>query len=133
MSENQAEFNGWAKVEVMGHQSHIGYVKTEAYGAAVLFRIDTPELPAREYVMKRPGYVGSQWATAGSKVQRPARQGVSVLVGAASIYRICPCTEAAAMAAIESESRDDLKLIDVPAGMIAAPDESDQEEGEDVI
>ena len=43
MNENQAEFKGWAKVEVMGHQSHIGYVTTEAYGQAVLFRIDRPE------------------------------------------------------------------------------------------
>ena len=50
----QAQFNGWARVEVMGHQTHIGYVRTEAYGAAVLFRVDTPELPEREYVLESP-------------------------------------------------------------------------------
>ena len=27
----------------MGHPNHIGYVTTEAYGQAVLFRIDRPE------------------------------------------------------------------------------------------
>ena len=47
--ENQASFSGWAKVEVMGHQSHIGFVRTEAYGQAVMFRIHTPELPVREF------------------------------------------------------------------------------------
>lgn len=25
----QAQFNGWARVEVMGHQTHIGFVKTD--------------------------------------------------------------------------------------------------------
>ncbi len=55
MSEmSQAEFTGWARVEILGHQSHVGYVRTEAYGQAVLFRIDTPELPEREYVLTEP-------------------------------------------------------------------------------
>lgn len=26
----QAQFNGWARVEVMGHQQHIGYVQRVA-------------------------------------------------------------------------------------------------------
>ena len=83
--ENQAQFNGWARVEVMGHQSHIGYVRTEAYGQAVLFRIDTPELPEREYTLKEPEYVDGRWTLAGAKVRRSATAGVSVLVGAGSI------------------------------------------------
>jgi hypothetical protein len=74
--QQQAQFNGWAKVEVMGHQTHIGFVKTEAYGQAVMFRVDTPELPAREYVLTEPAYVreqvsedlhSSRWAPAGTK------------------------------------------------------------------
>lgn len=58
MNENQAEFKGWAKVEVMGHQSHIGYVTTEAYGQAVLFRIDRPELPECEQTLEAPLHFG---------------------------------------------------------------------------
>ena len=42
----QAEFKGWAKVEVMGRQSHVGYVETQAFGGAVLFRINHPEIAA---------------------------------------------------------------------------------------
>lgn len=140
----QAQFNGWARVEVMGHQTHIGFVRTEAYGQAVMFRIDTPELPAREYILEEPAYVdvsenGRQWMRAGAKVQRAATPGCSVLVGAGSIYRIIPCTEAAALKAIESTQRPELKLIELPpqAALAAAEpedpfglheDESEEEE-----
>ena len=86
--ENQAEYKGWAKVEVMGHQSHIGYVSTEAYGAAVLFRIDRPAIP------------------------EIAVEPISVLVGAGSIYRIIPCSEEVAIAAIQKEQRRRKKRLD---------------------
>lgn len=114
MSEQQASFTGWAKVEVMGHQSHIGYVRTEAYGQAVMFRIDTPELLEREYELTEPAYVAGHWTPAGAKVQRAASPGCSVLVGAGSIYRIVPCDEAAAMRAIETSQRAELKIISLP-------------------
>lgn len=131
MDEKQAEFSGWAKVEVMGHQSHIGFVRTEAYGQAVMFRIDTPELPAREYVLEEPEYAainGSQtWAPKGTKVMRPATPGVTVLVGAGSIYRIVPCTEAAAMKAIESSGRKPLKVVELPEGRALEAPASDDD------
>jgi hypothetical protein len=111
--EQQASFTGWAKVEIMGHQSHIGFVRTEAYGQAVLFRIDVPSLPEREFVLEDPEYIENRWTPAGSKVQRPAIEGTSVLVGSGSIYRMLPCSEAAAMKAIESLARPQLKIIEL--------------------
>lgn len=116
----QSQFNGWARVEVMGHQTHIGFVRTEAYGQAVMFRIDTPELPEREYVLTEPEYIGGHWTPAGAKVQRAATRGCSVLVGAGSIYRIVPCSEAAALKAIESAGRAELKLIELPPDKLLA-------------
>ena len=71
MSEQQAEFRGWAKVEVMGHQSHTGYVTTEAYGQAVLFRIDQPEVPEVEEVLITTDWVGDQRCPPGTVVKRP--------------------------------------------------------------
>lgn len=123
----------------MGHQTHIGFVRTEAYGGAVMFRIDTPDLPEREYTLEEPAYVTtgdenartSRWIQAGAKVARPASPGVSVLVGAASIYRILPCTEAAAMKAIENGQRPELKLISVPEGMALPAPESDNPDESD--
>lgn len=121
MSENQASFEGWAKVEIMGHQSHTGYVRTEVYGQVVMFRVDQPEFPAREYTLTKPAYVGGSWTPAGAKVQREPISGHSVLLrisqvsGAQSIYRIIPCSEEAARIAIEEGSRSELKLIELPA------------------
>jgi hypothetical protein len=124
IEQQQSSFHGWAKVEVMGHQSHIGFVKTEAYGAAVLFRIDSPGSPEREYVLESPEYAcpveGTpdlrSWCPVGTKVKRVARPPVSVLVGAGSIYRIIPCTEAVALASIEREERAQLIVVELPEG-----------------
>jgi hypothetical protein len=112
MSE-QTEFRGWAKVEVMGHQSHIGFVQTEVYGAAVLFRIDQPALPEEKGVTLGAGEYAAdgRWLSPGTVVDCAAQEGVSVLVGAGSIYRIIPCTEAAALKAIRSSVRRPLMVV----------------------
>lgn len=115
--EEQAKFDGWAKVEVMGHQSHIGHVTTEAYGGAVLFRIDRPGLPEEEITLENSEWVDDKRAPAGSVVKRPALESVSVLVGAGSIYRIVPCTESAAMAAIRNTHRP-LMLVKLAAAPV---------------
>lgn len=134
-TEEQAQFNGWARVEVMGHQTHIGYVRTEAYGGTVLFRIDSPELPEREFILEEPAYADGKWTRQGAVVKRGAVEGISVLVGAASIYRIIPCTESAAIKAIENGVRSELKLISAPPELVLAAgherDEEDEEDEED--
>lgn len=137
MEEKQASFTGWAKVEVMGHQTHIGFVRTEPYGQAVLFRIDVPPLPERDHTLTAPCYVnGILWTPAGAVVRRLAVEGHSVLVGAASIYRIIPCTEEAALKGIESEYRSELKVVSVPPKALEQseenfPEESDEHETDD--
>ena len=122
MSE-QNEFRGWAKIEVMGHQSHTGYVQTEAYGGAVLFRIDTPALPEEpERTLTSREWTDDGYLPIGAVVKLPAREGVSVLVGAGSIYRIIPCTEEAAMKVIRDRARRPLMVVSLPAAQIAAPE-----------
>ena len=56
MSENQNTFEGWAIVELMGHRKEIGYVTTENFGAASLFRVDRPELPTVESILESGEY-----------------------------------------------------------------------------
>lgn len=114
MNENQAEFKGWAKVEVMGHQSHIGYVTTEAYGQAVLFRIDRPEVAECEQTLEETEWVGDQRCPAGTIVKHGKLEAVSVLVGSGSIYRIIPCTEDTAMRAIRTSERRPLMVLKLP-------------------
>lgn len=121
--QGQAKFEGWGKLEALGHQSCIGFISTQPFGQAVMFRVDVPELAAREVTLTRPEYDGEgRMLPAGSVVQRVAVAGYSVMYGAGSIYRITPCTEEAARTAIERECGRALKLVSLPPGQtLAAP------------
>lgn len=146
MDQPQAKFEGFAVVEMMGHQREVGFVTTEYYGSACLFRVDVPAMPAREYELKRPEYVvgadgqANTWAPAGSKVRRPATPGKSRLVGVPSIYAITPCTEETAMRAIEDLIKPPLILLELPmkgpsllvSGQDHPDDDGEDEEGNQV-
>jgi hypothetical protein len=125
----QNEFHGWAKVEVMGHQSHIGFVETEVFGGAVLFRIDRPALPEEDETLSEAGWVGNTRCAAGSVIRRAAIPAATVLVGAASIYRIIPCDEATALCAIRNHVRRPLLIVKLadPA-MLPTPDDDDPDD-----
>lgn len=125
MTEQQAKFEGFAIVELMGHQTEAGFVTTEAYGQAVMFRIDTPELPEREYVLERPEWVDPDYAPAGSKVKREGIPARSRLVSPAAIYAINPCTEEAVRAALERGAHRPLILIEAPKKKELPPPEKD--------
>ena len=112
-------FEGWAIVELMGHQQEIGFVTTEAYGQAVLFRVDTPELPEREFVLTQPEWDG-ETLPAGSKVKRSGSPARTRLIAPGSLYAINPCTEEAAREALESRVHRKLILIEKPAKAVPA-------------
>jgi hypothetical protein len=135
MTDQQNTFEGWAIVDVLGHQRYIGYVTTQAFGAAVLFRIDVPELADRERTTVRPGYVGDQYVPAGAVVREAAVAGYTKLVGAGSIYAITPCEQSAALAALEREQSRQLMLVRLPDGPAlpapSASDVDDEDEDED--
>lgn len=125
--EKQNEFNGWAKVEINGHNCHIGMVTTQVFGTAVLFRIDQPEIPADERTSERDGYLHGRMVPKGTVIRRGAIPPASVLVGAGSIYRITPCTEAAALKAIEQSITRPL----IPVGLPDFPALPEPEDDED--
>ncbi len=132
MEPQQSSFQGWAVVEMMGHRKEIGFVTTEAYDAAVMFRVDTPELPEREFALTRPEYVESEWMAAGTKVKRAATPARSCLVAPGSLYAMTPCSEEMAREAIERAFPRPLILIDRPAPKaIEAPDDEEDEDEED--
>lgn len=117
-------FRGWAVVEIMGHTRAAGFVTTEYYGNACLFRIDTPPLPEREFTLKEPDYVSHKYMPAGTKVQRPALQARSKLVGPSSIFSLNPCTEEVALQMIEEIYPRPLIVIGLPeSAQIAGPKE----------
>ncbi len=113
--QQQARFEGWAIVDVMGHQRYVGYVTTEAYGQAVLFRIDVPALEERVRVTKRPGHFADRgYLPAGTTVKEGAVAGYSKLVGSGSIYTITPCTKEAALSAVEEMQARPLMSVALP-------------------
>jgi hypothetical protein len=113
---NQASFSGWAIVEVMGHNVFSGMVSTEAYGGAVLFRIDVPDFPEGEEILQSARYSEESggYVPAGAKVKVERVPGYSKLIGAGSIYAITPCTEAAARAAAIANVRRPFSLLELP-------------------
>lgn len=131
MPETQNEFKGWAKVEVMGHQSHIGFVTTEAYGQAVMFRIDQPAIPGEEErtLTEREYVPGSGYVPVGTVVKQNGIEGVTVLVGSGSIYRMIPCTKEVALKAIRESQRAPLVVVRLPES-VALPAIQDAEEGD---
>lgn len=130
----QASFDGWAIVEMMGHRKEIGFVTTQAFGQAVLFRVDTPELPEREFVLESPEYAAhngdrERWCPAGTKVRRAASPARSCLVAPSSLYAINPCSEQAALTAIERSMRRPLIALELPeqAALPPAPQFEDSD------
>jgi len=119
-------FDGWAIVDVLGHQRYVGYVTTEAYGQAVLFRIDVPELDERERVTKAPGYRGGRYLPAGTTVKEGAVAGYSKLIGAGSIYAITPCTKAVALEAVEQSQPRPLMSVQLPPDRSLAAQVNDE-------
>jgi hypothetical protein len=130
----QATFEGWAAIEMMGHRKEIGFVTTQAFGQAVLFRVDTPELPEREYVLEGPEYAGGRYCPPGTKVQRPASPAKSCLVAPAALYAINPCSEQAVMAMIERSISRPLIILELPpqSALSTGLDDHSDEQGEDL-
>lgn len=111
----QATFDGWAIVDILGHQRYVGYVTTEAYGQAVLFRIDVPRLEQRERITKRPGYAqDNRYLPVGTAIVEGAVEGYTKLVGSGSIYTITPCTRDVALKAVEDMQTRPLMEVRLP-------------------
>lgn len=117
MDQQTAKFEGWAVVELFGHQREAGHVTTEYFGPAAMFRIDVPELPARDFILTRPEYhdvdAGCVMCPVGSKIQRAAVPGRTRFVSPSAIYALNPCTQDAAFAALERMIERTVKVIEL--------------------
>jgi hypothetical protein len=112
--QDQNIFEGWAKVEVMGHRTHFGYVTTVYFGTAGFFRVDIPTLPEEEEITQSHRRdENGDLVPAGSKIRRPEIAGGSPLVACSSIYQMTPCTEAAAIEAIRRSVPRPFTVVDL--------------------
>ena len=127
MSETpQSHFEGWAILEIFGHSKYAGYVKTEYFGPACMFRCDVPPLPEREQITRGGCYVTEaenlqRWAPPGSKVKETATPGYTKFFGVSSIFSLNPCDQDAAMRALAEIQPRSIMLISLPKGKTLGP------------
>jgi hypothetical protein len=96
MSVDQtAKFDGWASVEIMGHQRELGLVSTEYYGNQAMFRIDSPEIDQREVTLLDGAYdtTSHQYLNRGSRVLKSHIPPKIRIVGSSAIFAINPMSE----------------------------------------
>lgn len=90
--QSQHKFEGWAKVEIMGHQTAVGMVKTVYFGPVAFLHVVTPEVPATRLTLEKDCWVDGGRAYAGSIVEL-SRESEETYVGTGSIYRLTPIKE----------------------------------------
>jgi hypothetical protein len=144
METPQNHLETWAIVELMGHQKEVGFVTTQYYGTACMFKIDVPELPEREKTLARPKWIDLQHVPAGTRIKEAAQPGRSRLVGVQSVYALNPCDRETAIAVLEENSSREIQIVAL-AGVKQLPfvevdtyepksdEEEDEEEGEESL
>lgn len=136
MTEEQAQerFEGWAVVELFGHNREAGHVTTAYFGTSAMFRIDIPEMPEEEVEIGTSRYCNidgvSKWLPAGSTVLRGSIPGKTRFVGPGAVYALNPCSEAAVRKILGAVGRV-TKVVDVPNNKALPEPEFDDEQDED--
>lgn len=122
--QTTAKFEGWAVLELFGHNREAGYVTTQYFGDKAMFQLDVPELPERDYELKRPAYVGATLAPVGSKVRKEAKEGRTRIISPGAIYAINPCSKELCLATLEELAPRDIKIVELAkTNQIAASSE----------
>jgi hypothetical protein len=112
MEREQSNFEGWAVVNVLGHQQYAGHVTTEHFGQTVLFRVVTPAREPRTRIAEEGEYLGHDYAKAGWRVTESAMPESVRYIGAGSIYSLEPKSQESVMAEIEAISKRSFTVTD---------------------
>jgi hypothetical protein len=136
MEAAQNHLETWAVVELMGHQKEVGFVTTQYYGTACMFKIDVPELPEREKTLERPKWIGEKLAPIGTVINLAAQPGRTRMVGVSSVYALNPCDRETAIAVIEETSSREIKIVSLASSKqlpltSQEPEEQDSDDEED--
>lgn len=129
MDSENSKFEGWAVIEMFGHSREVGFVTTEYFGSGAVFRVEVPPLLEREVVLDRPEWIGNDFAGIGSKVLRGGVEGRTRFIGPGAVYAMNPCSQDAAMKALEAMNSRKVKLIElVQPRQLESADQYDDEE-----
>lgn len=111
METPQNQLATWAVVELLGRTREVGFVTTQYYGSACMFKIDVPELPEREITLTSPTWAAGKHVPIGTVVKRAAEPGRSRLVGVPSVYALNPCDREMAIAILEESSTSEMQIV----------------------
>ncbi|KAA6459608.1 hypothetical protein DYQ86_15935 [Acidobacteria bacterium AB60] len=114
MESQTARFEGWALVELMGHQREAGYVTTQYFGDKAMFQIDVPEIPAGQETLTQPKWGDAGMMQPGTVIEREAVPGRTRIVNPAAVYALNPATEEAVRAAVSASERRTIKVLSLP-------------------
>lgn len=96
------------------------------FGPAAMFRVDIPEIPARQETADRPRWLDGKLCPIGTVVEAAAIPGRSRYIGPSAVYAMNPASEEAVRVAVARMVERDVKIISLPSGaMLTAPDEAD--------
>lgn len=113
----QRTYEGWAIVDVLGHQRFVGYVTTEYFGQTAFFHVVTPARDPRERVVDGSAYVdfkGMAFPPKGFTVLEDGKPASERFIGSGSIYSLTPTTRERVMEILEEiDSRTVVGLLDV--------------------
>jgi hypothetical protein len=129
MMEATATFEGWALIELFGHQREAGYVTTQYFGDKAMFQVDVPEFPECQETLQAPKWKDGNFVPVGSVVAREAVPGRTRLINPGAVYAMNPATETAVRAAIAQSGRRAIKVISMPASaqLESSTDEDESE------
>jgi hypothetical protein len=113
MEQSQAKFEGWAVIELFGHNREAGHITTVYFGDKAMFQLDVPAFEERDVITKCSAWQGNQLIPAGSKVRKAATQARSRLISPGAVYAINPCTEEMAKAVIEDLASREIKVVEL--------------------
>jgi hypothetical protein len=115
INSEQSKFEGWAVVNVLGHQRYAGHVTTEHFGQTVFFRVVTPAREGRTRIAENGDYIGNHhgwsYAAQGWRLTEADAPEIVRYVGAGSIYTLEPMSQDAVMKELDSIAPR--KVIDV--------------------
>lgn len=129
INSQQSKFEGWAIVNVLGHQQFAGYVTTEHFGQTVLFRVVSPDRESRTRVSKEGEYMrsfrGYSYAQEGWQISEGPMPATERYIGAGSIYTLEPSTREKVVAALDEASpRPVVEVTDAEGKPIEQREES---------
>jgi len=127
-----AKYEGWTIVELFGHSQEAGYVTTEYFGDKAMFRVDVPEIAARQETVKRRAWTGEQYLEAGTVIELPLIPGRTRFVSPGANYAMNPATEDAVRAFVSrAAERAPVKVLSLPENQSALPATVDVEQEEE--